>query len=1235
MASLLAVAMPMMAERVTPETARKVATTFLNNNGAKTAQLTDLSKEAGFPNLYIFTGEEGFVVMAADDCVKPILGYSLTDIFVVNNMPENMREWLQGYSDEIQFAIEHKLTSSIEVKQQWTDLCEGKPNVAKATSVVDALIETTWDQSPRYNNMCPYDSNAGARTITGCVATTMAQILKYWGTVPTPGIGSHSYIHDTYGLQSADFGNTVYNWENMPLSLSGTSTPEQINEVARLMYHCGVSVDMDYGLGSNYGGNGSSAYSQDIPHALINYFNYSTTAEHVDRYSDNEEWKTLLKNELDAGRPIAYSGSGTGGHSFICDGYNSDDYFHFNWGWNGSYYNIFYTLDDLTPGSYNYNNDQGAVIGIQPAPIGQAVAPTLEVIAVQEPGVRNAQLTWNEVENATAYWIYRNNNLIDSISSGDETTYIYIDEHIAYGTTTYFIRSVDENRHLSWPSNYESLTLIFSAPTNLEAEQTEDGVALSWLAGENAVSYNIYCNNVLIGSNISATSYTDTRIIAGTLSYFVKGVDTFGDESDASEAAEITIPYGTPVVNNLSASLSGDNASLSWTAPQWCYPSELSATLTYGSQVSDGTCMSWGADTPYWGQRHLAERMSNYDGKKLYKVSFSINYPETYELYIYKGSTTLSNDITIPTTLIASQTVIGTNIGWNTIDLSEPIVIDGTQDLWIFMHNPNSIENFKTHVCSASNTYLYHSSNPSTNMATYSGYAYLIKAFITDGTYTYDLYQDGAKIAQNLSQTNYSSASLNNNATNLFTVKTNYYGGKAEGNKIGFAKGNASIASLSLGTNDQMTVIENSTLNVSGTLSDESTSNLIIENGAQLIHNSNNVAATVKKHIAPYTANNNGWNFVASPVTNDITPSENNGFLNGTSASNTYDLYYYDEPTQLWKNYETTTFEIEHKKGYLYANGETGGTTLEFAGTLLPSDIVVTISDLSHEAPELNGFNLVGNPFACEAIVNKDFYVISGNTVTMLASTDRAIAPCEGIFVQATNESSSITFTKANSAKGTNSRNCFDLVIAQKQDKNGVSTGSTTIDRARVRFGEGIGLEKFSLDDQHSQISLSQDGQEYAVAYTDGTSEMPVNFMAAQDGTYTLNIENKNLALDYLHLIDNKTGADVDLLATPSYTFEAKYSDYPSRFRLVFASEEDGASTSSATFAYYANGEIIITGITDTCDASIQIVDMTGRVIVSHNGYIQCVPTTGMTSGVYVLRLINGDNVKTQKIVIE
>ena len=125
-------------------------------------------------------------------------------------------------------------------------------------------------------------------------------------------------------------------------------------------------------------------------------------------------------------------------------------------------------------------------------------------------------------------------------------------------------------------------------------------------------------------------------------------------------------------------------------------------------------------------------------------------------------------------------------------------------------------------------------------------------------------------------------------------------------------------------------------------------------------------------------------------------------------------------------------------------------------------------------------------------------------------------------------------------------------------------------------------MEKFNLDNEHTQISFWQDGQDFAVVYAKELNELPVIFKVTQNGTYTISIENKGLDLEYLHLIDNLTGADIDLLQTPEYVFNARTSDYASRFRLVFsANDEGGASTGSATFAFVSNGEIVINGATD------------------------------------------------------
>jgi len=172
-------------------------------------------------------------------------------------------------------------------------------------------------------------------------------------------------------------------------------------------------------------------------------------------------------------------------------------------------------------------------------------------------------------------------------------------------------------------------------------------------------------------------------------------------------------------------------------------------------------------------------------------------------------------------------------------------------------------------------------------------------------------------------------------------------------------------------------------------------------------------------------------------------------------------------------------------------------------------------------------------------------------------------------------------------------------------------------------------LPKFRFGD-NAEIYLPQNGEDYAITFSEGQGEMPVNFKANENGSYTITVAPENVELAYLHLIDNMTGADVDLLQTPAYTFTAKTTDYESRFRLVFVCGDanDDNDGDSETFAFFSNGNIIVNG-----EGTLQVIDVTGRIIVCRDA-MHCVSTTGMTAGVYVLRLINGDDVRTQKMVI-
>ena len=266
------------------------------------------------------------------------------------------------------------------------------------------------------------------------------------------------------------------------------------------------------------------------------------------------------------------------------------------------------------------------------------------------------------------------------------------------------------------------------------------------------------------------------------------------------------------------------------------------------------------------------------------------------------------------------------------------------------------------------------------------------------------------------------------------------------------------------------------------------------------------------------------------------------------------------------------------------------------------------------------GFNLIGNPFPCEAYIDRSFYVLKEDGSDFTVGSN-PIPPCAAILVQAQNANdNSVTFSKTASKNNSS-------ILAQL--KTADIKGSIIIDQARVNFNENDNLVKYSLDKNASSLYFPQKSNNFATVSFAGQSEMPLNFKVKHNGSYTLSFELENADVDYLHLIDNMTGADIDLLTNKSYTFEATTNDYASRFRLVFA-HEDGPSTSSGAFAFVSNGEIVINQ-----EGTLQIVDLTGRMVVSQSGRIQCVSTTGMTSGVYVLRFINGDNVKTQKIVIE
>lgn len=467
-----------IANPVSQSEAEQIAIAFYTHNAP--IYISDYSVESSFvtlsgdlTTLYTFKFKSGgFVVVAADDASIPILGYSFE-----NEMPEEItnpatKEWMDGYSEEISKIVSAQL-SNRETMEAWEKIRSG--NFPSPTRDVNPLLTTTWDQGCYYNALCPYDVSGPCQHVyTGCVATAMAQVMKYHN-FPPQGIGSHTYTCGTYGPQTADFGNTTYDWASMPNNVTSSNTP-----TATIMYHAGVSVDMMYSP------SGSGAYSENVPAALLDYFNYhpDVTIKYKDDYANVNDFKELLRDDLDNSLPIYYSGSNPSvGHAFVCDGYRlSDDKFHFNWGWSGAA-NGWYAIGALNPGGNSFNQNNTVVLHIKPYnpnlivrishPVNYAVIGvgySIDIDAVTERGTPNMMK------------IFIDNN---EMASGTESTLTY-----TWNTTSADLGS-HEVRAYSYTSTdtvyYKIILNVAEWISQASGFATERGINYMWAVDTNIV----------------------------------------------------------------------------------------------------------------------------------------------------------------------------------------------------------------------------------------------------------------------------------------------------------------------------------------------------------------------------------------------------------------------------------------------------------------------------------------------------------------------------------------------------------------------------------------------------------------------------------------------------------------------------------------------------------------------------------------------------------------------------
>ena len=409
------------AEKISEEKAMQTAQIFADANlDAKGEALTLVSSDG----IYVYNvGDKGFVIVSGSTVLPPVLGYSKHENFPdLDDAPENFASWIQHYKDMIDYAVAFDIQPETDVLQQWNDALNGR-FTTKSTTTVDPLITTHWNQDCYYNEYCPstgggwWGGGPCGHVYAGCVACAMAQVMKYWNH-PEVGFGSHSYTHSEYGEQSANFGATTYQWASMPEQIYSSN-----DAVATLMYHCGVSVDM------NYGPSGSGAQSKDVEIALRSYFGYCGAKYRQKSAYDHEVWIEMLKAELDLSHPIYYSGSnGSSGHAFVCDGYDENDLFHFNFGWSGSG-DDYYSLYDVN----GFNSGQAAVTNIVPLEIR---ADENGIIYVSADGEGDGS-SWDNATPLLEYAAY--------LSNGGNTK-IWVKSGTYYGDNTDPLNAFDITR---------------------------------------------------------------------------------------------------------------------------------------------------------------------------------------------------------------------------------------------------------------------------------------------------------------------------------------------------------------------------------------------------------------------------------------------------------------------------------------------------------------------------------------------------------------------------------------------------------------------------------------------------------------------------------------------------------------------------------------------------------------------------------------------------------------------
>ena len=547
----------LQARPVDQETAKRLGQSFVKANFEFTRQSDQLNlvqtaySERGEACYYIFNvGDTGFVILAADDNYRPVIGYSDRGTFNPDDMAPALAEYLEVVRQGVMNASMAS-AASVAVAADWAMLEKNGRLVSRHGGREDEfIVQTTWNQNYPYNYFCPEgEGGPGGHCYAGCVATAAAQLMKFWNH-PIQGQGSYTYIpedHPEYGPLTANFGETTYDWDNMPNAISNNSPIEQIEAVAQLIYHVGVSVDM------NYRPTSSGAVTGKLCQTMPAYFFYTDQMDNLYRENyTHEGYMQLVINSIDMNWPMVQRG---GGHAYVLDGYNDNDMVHFNWGWSGS--SVVPANDGTLTASISWKNPSITLTNVPLTAIDQiVVARNGEVIFTEDNVTPGAEMSF--VDESVPYFDVFD-YAVYAIINGQHGASARAEKVLVAPTCDWKI-IMQSSAFQGWNGGYVSLysatgkeiqrfTITSSVPSTFNFPVPVGNVCFGWTAPNNNVS-NM---SLIIKDSEGNTAYT----YQGNSSGMEEGV-FYAVNNGCGNALVTTAPY------HLMAEMSESDAVLTW-----------------------------------------------------------------------------------------------------------------------------------------------------------------------------------------------------------------------------------------------------------------------------------------------------------------------------------------------------------------------------------------------------------------------------------------------------------------------------------------------------------------------------------------------------------------------------------------------------------------------------------------------------------------------------------------------